>query len=135
MPSFAQPRITSRAATLNSRATFAIARDLLSNDYESGDASWVTGHFGRLNAQIGSFETYDDALYGVKAFHSMSLLLRDEKATAALASRLGSLQEIEDALPYPPGAAPKRVRGTIPVGVYEIIADFGQARGTNTATN
>jgi hypothetical protein len=51
------------------------ARDLLSNDYESGDASWVTGRFQRLNAQIGSYETYDDALYGVKAFHGMSLLL------------------------------------------------------------
>ena len=108
------------------------ARDLLSNDYESGDAAWVTGHFGRLNAQIGSYETYDDALFGVKAFPSMSLLLRDEAATAELAKSLGSLQEIENALPY---AAHKRVRQEIPIGVYEVIADFGQARGTNTATN
>ena len=108
------------------------ARDLLSNDYESGDAAWVTGHFGRLNAQIGSYETYDDALFGVKAFPSMSLLLRDEAATAELAKSLGSLQQIEDALPYAPH---KPVRQGIPIGVYEVIADFGQARGTNTATN
>lgn len=107
-------------------------RDLLSNDYESGDAAWVTGHFGRLNAQIGTYETYDDALFGVKAFPGMSLLLRDEAATAELAKSLGSLQTIEDALPYAPH---KRVRSEIPIGVYEIIADFGQARGTNTATN
>ena len=45
------------------------ARDLITNDYESGDASWVTGRFERLNAQIGAYETYDDALFGVKAFH------------------------------------------------------------------
>jgi len=38
---------------------------------------------------------------------------------------------IEDALPY---AAQKQVRNRIPVGVYNIIADFGQSRGTNTAT-
>lgn len=107
-------------------------RDLLSNDYESGDAAWVTGRFGRLNAQIGTYETYDDALFGVKAFPGMSLLLRDEAATAELAKSLGSLQTIEDALPYAPH---KRVRSEIPIGVYEIIADFGQARGTNTATN
>jgi hypothetical protein len=44
------------------------ARDLLSDDYESGDASWVTGAFKHLNAQIGSYETYDDALFGAKAF-------------------------------------------------------------------
>jgi hypothetical protein len=36
----------------------------LSDDYESGDAAWVTGHFKTLNAQIGSYETYDDELYG-----------------------------------------------------------------------
>jgi hypothetical protein len=62
----------------------------------------------------------------------MSLLLRDEAATAELAKSLGSLQEIEDTLPYAPR---KRVRPEIPIGVYEVIADFGQARGTNTATN
>lgn len=106
-------------------------RDLVSNDYESGDAAWVTGRFGKLNAQIGSYETYDDALFGVKAFYAVSLLLRDEAATSELMRGLGGLQEIEDALPYEPK---KRVRADIPVGVYEVIADFGQARGTNTAT-
>lgn len=106
-------------------------RDLLSNDYESGDASWVTGRFERLNAQIGAYETYDDALFGVKAFHSMSLLLENREATAELRKALGGLQEIENALPYEPH---KRVQDDIPVGVYHVIADFGQARGTNTAT-
>ncbi|MFP5247589.1 MAG: NUDIX hydrolase [Thermoanaerobaculia bacterium] len=107
------------------------ARDFMTNDYESGDASWVTGRFNRLNAQIGAYETYDDALYGVKAFFSMSILLEDEQATTELRKALGGLQAIEDALPY---ENHKRVREDIPVGVYEVIADFGQARGTNTAT-
>jgi len=40
------------------------ARDLLTDDYESGDAAWVTGRFKNLNAQIGSYETYDDELFG-----------------------------------------------------------------------
>ena len=106
-------------------------RDLLSNDYESGDASWVTGRFVHLNAQIGAYETYDDALFGVKAFPSLSLLLRDAAASAELARGLAGLQEVEDALPYAPH---KRLRADIPVGAYQVIADFGQARGTNTAT-
>jgi hypothetical protein len=110
------------------------ARDLLSNDYESGDAAWVTGRFGRLNAQIGAYETYDDELYGTKAFFAVSLLLRDEKATAELREALKGLQEIENALPYAGPPAPKAIREDIPVGVYQVIADFGQARGTNTAT-
>ncbi len=108
------------------------ARDLVSDDYESGDASWVTGRFGKLNAQIGAYETYDDALFGVKTFYSLSLLLRDEQATAEMARGLAGLQDVEDALPY---SGHKRIRPDIPIGVYEVIADFGQARGTNTATN
>ena len=107
------------------------ARDFLSNDYESGDASWVTGRYKHLNAQIGAYETYDDALYGVKSFHSMSLLLVNEKATEELRKSLGGLQAIEEALPYHPH---KRVKEDISVGVYDVIVDFGQARGTNTAS-
>jgi len=106
-------------------------RDLLSNDYESGDASWVTGDFRNLNAQIGAYETYDDALFGVKAAPSTSLLVRDVAASEELEKTLGGLQSVEDSLPY---EAHKRVRERIPVGVYSVVADFGQARGTNTAT-
>lgn len=108
------------------------SRDLLSDDYESGDASWITGEFRNLNAQIGSYETYDDPLYGVKAFHSLSLLTRNREATERLRKALGGgLQRFEDSLPY---ERHKQVRGDIPVGVYEVIADFGQSRGANTAT-
>jgi hypothetical protein len=107
------------------------ARDLLSDDYESGDAAWVTGHFKHLNAQIGSYETYDDELFGVKTFFAFSLLLTRQQETTALRQAMKGLQALEDSLPY---AQHKRVREDIPVGVYDVIADFGQARGGNTAT-
>ncbi len=107
------------------------ARDLLTNNYESGDAAWVTGRFRHLNASIGSYESYRDGLYGAKAFPELSLLLADDAATRELRTRIRSLQAVEDALPYDHH---KRIREDIPVGVYDIIADFGHARGTNTAT-
>jgi hypothetical protein len=107
------------------------ARDLLTDDYESGDAAWVTGRFKNLNAQIGSYETYDDELFGVKTFFAFSLLLTRQQETAALRQALKGLQAMEDSLPYDHH---KRVREDIPVGVYDVIADFGQARGGNTAT-
>jgi hypothetical protein len=107
------------------------ARDLLSDDYESGDAAWVTGHFNNLNAQIGAYETYDDELYGVKAFFACSVLLTRQQETTALREAMKGLQRLEDALPYDQH---KRIREDIPVGVYDVIADFGQARGGNTAT-
>lgn len=107
------------------------ARDLLANDYEAGDASWVTGNFRRLNAQIGSYETYDDDLLGTKTFFSLSVLAKDEARSKAVAAAIGDIQAIENSLPY---ERHKRVRTDIPVGVYNVIADFGQARGTNTAS-
>lgn len=114
------------------------ARDLLSNDYESGDASWVTGQFENLNAQIGAYETYDDELYGVKAFFGLNVLLRDREASAALREAVSGIQAFENSLPYEPegwtGGNKKTVREDIPVAVYNVVADFGQSRGTNTAT-
>ena len=107
------------------------SRDLLSDDYESGDASWVTGRFRNLNAQIGSYEVYDDELFGVKSFFSLSLLKRDAPASEALREAIKGLQELENSLPY---EQQKRIREDIPVDVYEVIADFGQSRGANTAT-
>lgn len=106
-------------------------RDLLSNDYESGDASWVTGRFKNLNAQIGSYEVYDDELFGVKSFFAVSVLLRNPRESDELRQAIKGLQKLENSLPY---GHHKTIREDIPVGVYDVIADFGQARGSNTAT-
>ncbi len=107
------------------------SRDLLSDDYESGDAAWVTGKFKNLNAQIGSYEVYDDELFGVKSFFAFSLLSTRRQETDALRKAMKGLQELENSLPYEPH---KKIREDIPVGVYDVIADFAQARGGNTAT-
>jgi len=120
-------------------AEFAIylrnrARDLVSNDYESGDASWVTGRFKTLNAEIGSYENYDDELYGTKTYFALSILVRDHAASDALKTATAELQKLEDTLPYNEGKPHKRVRSDIPVGVYDVLADFGQSRSANTAT-
>jgi hypothetical protein len=107
------------------------ARDLLSNDYESGDASWITGRFKNLNLQIGSYETYDDELFGVKTFFAFSLLATRQQETTALRQALKDIQTIENSLPFDHH---KKIREDIPVGAYDVVADFGQARGGNTAT-
>jgi hypothetical protein len=107
------------------------ARDLLSNDYESGDASWVTSTFRNLNAQIGAYETYNDGLYGTRAYYSLSVMIKRTAESATLAAALQGLQEIEDALPY---EHHKRVRDSGPVGLYDVVADFGQSRSANTAS-
>ena len=110
------------------------ARDLISNDYESGDATWVTGRFKTLNAEIGSYENYDDELYGTKTYFALSILKADHAGAEALKAATAQLQKLEDSLPYDEGKPHKRVRSDIPVGVYDVLADFGQSRSANTAT-
>jgi len=107
------------------------ARDLVSDDYEAGDAAWVRGQFKHLNAQIGSYEVYGDALYGVKSLFSLSVLARDEEKSRKLTASLQGLQAIQDSLPLGAG---RKIQQDIPVGVYNVVADFGQSRGANTAT-
>ncbi|MCP4271357.1 MAG: NUDIX hydrolase [Gammaproteobacteria bacterium] len=107
------------------------ARDIVSDDYEAGDAAWVRGKFRHLNAQIGSYEVYPDSLYGVKSFFSLNVLIRDTEKSNELTAALGGLQAIQDALPVRTG---RKIQQDIPVGVYNIAADFGQSRGSNTAT-
>ena len=62
---------------------------------------------------------------------SHSVLVRDAERTRSLQAALRGIQSIEDALPYAPH---RQVRENLPVGVYNVVADFGQARGTNTAS-
>ncbi len=107
------------------------ARDLLSNDYEAGDAAWVSGRFARLNAEIGAYETYDDHLLGQKAFFAASILVRNPTASEELEAAVARLPEFEAALP---GGPFERVRAEIPIGIYDVVADYGQARGGNTAS-
>ncbi len=108
------------------------ARDLLSDDYEGGDAAWLKGRFKNLNAQIGAYETYDDELGGVRAFYGLSLLATRTAESARLRQAMKGIQALEESLP---ATRHKRVMEDIPVGVYDVIADFGQTRGGNTATN
>ncbi|MBV8855618.1 MAG: NUDIX hydrolase [Acidobacteria bacterium] len=107
------------------------ARDLLSDDYESGDAAWVTGHFKNLNAQIGPYETYDDSLYGVKTFYSFNVLSNRREETDRLRAAMKGLQALQEILPF---KFERRVREEISVGAYDVVADFAQSRGGNTAT-
>jgi hypothetical protein len=112
----------------------ARSNDLITNNYMPGDSAWVTGQFKNLNAQIGAYETYDDALFGVKTFFSLNVVLRDNARSEALGKATAQLQSLEDSLPYNPGEKHKQVRTDLPVGFYNVLADFAQSRGTNTAT-
>ncbi len=101
------------------------ARDLVANDYEGGDAAWIRGQFGRLDVIVGPYESYDDELFGVKTFFNLRILVRDETRSASLRGALAHLQAIEDALPIDRHGT---ARTDIPVGIFDVVADFGYSR-------
>jgi hypothetical protein len=66
-----------------------------------------------------------------RRFFAFCLLRSRQQETTALREAMKGLQALEDSLPY---QNHKKVREDIPVGVYDVVADFGQSRGGNTAT-
>src|SRR5262249_21037703 len=102
--------------------------DLLTDDNEAGDAAWVRGDLGRLDAVIGAYEVYDDDLYGAKAFFAVSLFLRDEAQTKALHRALDDLHPVENALPYT--SRRRHLRTDIPASSADILAAFGGGKTT-----
>ena len=102
------------------------SRDLLADDNEAGDAAWVRGTFNQLDVVVGAHETYDDELFGAKAFFGLAILLREPTGTAELRDRMGHVQAIEDALPTD---RHRTVASEIPVGSFDVIAAFGQGTG------
>src|SRR5262245_46880725 len=102
------------------------SRDLLTDDNEAGDAAWVRGTFNQLDVVAGAYETYDDDLFGAKAFFGLAILLREPAGTVELRERMRHLQAIEDALPID---RHRMVASDIPVGSYDVVAAFGQELG------
>ena len=81
--------------------------------------SCTTDERTSANALIGSYETYDDELYGTKTFFSFSLLVKRPAETEAVRTAIGSLQAFEDALPY---ASKKQVREV--EKLFQVSATF-----------
>src|SRR5690606_18410497 len=61
----------------------------------------------------------------------MSILIRAPEESAELERAVANLAAFEAALP---GGPYQEVRASIPIGIYDVIADYGQARGGNTAS-
>jgi hypothetical protein len=53
--------------------------------------------------EIGSYENYDDELYGTKTYFALSIMKRDHAASDALKAATAQLQKLEDSLPYNEG--------------------------------
>jgi Peptidase family M49 len=113
--SFLEPaaRDLREAADLSSDAAFANflklrADALLSDDYFKSDIAWMQLKEPKVDLIFAPYETYSDALLGVKATYGTSILVRNKAESAKLETFRKYEADIQDALPLPAQDRPSK---------------------------
>jgi hypothetical protein len=101
------------AAELSSDAAFATfvrlrADALLSDDYFQSDVAWMQLKDPKIDLIFAPYETYSDALLGVKTTYGASILIRNEAESQKLETFRKYVPDIQDALPLPERDRPSK---------------------------
>jgi len=126
------------AASLTDNATLkrflnTRAAAFLSNDYYESDVAWMDLD-APLDITIGSYETYNDELFGYKASYEAYVNVRDEEESAKLGAFSKNLQEIENNLPIDPKYRNPKIGGQAPIRVVNEVMSAGDGNhGVQTA--
>ena len=125
-------RLLRKAAKKTSDLTLAKylrsrARAFMSNNYRESDIDWI-GLDGDIELVIGSYETYEDELFGYKAAFESFVCIVDHEESEKLDTIDKYRAELADNLPIPPeyDLEPKGLASPIKV-VNEVFA-AGDAR-------
>jgi hypothetical protein len=101
------------AADLSPDAAFATflrlrADALLSDDYFKSDIAWMQLKDPKVDLIFAPYETYNDALLGVKATYGASILIRNQAQSAKLETFRKYVADIQDSLPVPAQDRPSK---------------------------
>ncbi len=111
---------------LNSRA-----EAFISNEYRASDVDWMDLD-APLDITIGPYETYQDELFGYKAWFEAFINLRDDAETGKLSFFSRHLQEIENNLPEDKKYRNPKLGSQSPLRVVNVVSVAGE-RGVQTA--
>lgn len=120
-----------RAAVLSEDPTlqrFAAMRAhaLTSNDYRESDVAWLALN-GPIELVLGPYETYEDSLFGYKAFFEAYVTLANPVESANLQRYSAHLQELEDNLPIDSRFRCPKLAGSSPMRVADLVYASGEA--------
>ena len=125
--SFLEPaaRDLREAAALSPDKTFAEflrlrADALLSDDYFKSDVAWMQLKDPKVDVVFAPYETYDDALLGVKATYGASIMIRNDAESRKMEMFRKYVAEIQDALPIPAEDRPSKHGLETPMEVMDI---------------
>ena len=104
------------------------AQALRTDDYYEADIAWID-LTGNLDISIGPHETYDDQLYGQKAFYKANVLIVDQAAASQLAKYKSTGPKLQENLPVDPKYKPVYDSKTMmPLLLADDIRRSGQGR-------
>ncbi len=103
------------------------AKALLTDDYFESDMAWMDMKTNTLDLVAGPIENYEDELFGYKAAHEASVLVKDKEWSAKLAKYAAMLPELQKELPCDPKYK-KEVPGTdSDLNAYDILYYSGNS--------
>jgi len=103
------------------------AKALGDDNYYESDKAWLDIAGSDLDAVVAPYETYDDALFGIKAGYEGVILVTDKEATARLEAFKGHALDLEKNLPIPDAMKKEKTGSATPIGVYDVAQYSGQA--------
>jgi hypothetical protein len=104
------------------------AQALRTDDYYEADLAWLDLN-GNLDVSIGPHETYDDQLYGQKAFYKANVLIVGQAAASQLAKYKATGPALQENLPVDPKYKPVYDSKTMmPLLLADDIRRSGQGR-------
>ena len=112
---------------LTARASF------LNDDYFESDVAWMEID-APIDVTIGPYETYNDELFGYKAWFKAYVCLTDQRESEKLKDFTRHLQDVENNLPIDPADRNPKLGATTPIRVVdEVLAAGDGNHGIQTA--
>ena len=103
------------------------SKAILNDDYFASDMAWMDMKTNTLDIVCGPIENYEDELFGYKAAHEASVLVKDKEWSAKLAKYAAMLPELQKELPCDPKYK-KEIPGTdSDLNAYDILFYAGNS--------
>ncbi len=103
------------------------SKALLTDDYFESDMAWMDMKTNTIDLVVGPIENYEDELFGYKAAHEASVLVKDKDWSTKLEKYAAMLPELQKELPCDPKYK-KEVPGTSSdLNAYDILYYAGNS--------
>jgi hypothetical protein len=100
---------------------------LVTNRFQASDMAWMDMKNNRIDIVIGPIETYEDALYGLKAANEAFVLIKDPEWSKRLAKYVGMLPQLQRGLPVPDEYKQEHPSANSDLNAYDVVYYAGEA--------